>query len=127
LVKFGIEPTQTLTGHVYTNPQGVRVHQYKLVLTRTQAESLRLLLHTGAEDSLTVKILSVVGMRTYNERNIRTSAKDLILIGPDATAPLDCGSAQPCKPNRLVVDIRLADKPQTDLWVCQIVLKDDAE
>jgi len=125
MVRFGDQPGQALGAHSYINPQGMVVHQSKVVLTRTQAENVGLLLYTGGNDSLEIKILSVVGMRTYATRALRISSKDLLMLGADANTSLDCGTSVPCKPNRLVVDLRLAKHPTTSLWVCQIVLEEE--
>lgn len=116
---------QPLSAHHYRNPQGTLVHQYHITLTPAQASTLGLMLHTGGTDSLDVRVLAVSGMHRLDERRQRISTKDLLMLGPDATQPVDCGTAQPCKPNRLVVDLRLSRRPQEHLWVCQIVLEEE--
>lgn len=119
------QPGQILSAHNYSNPQGTRVHKYHITLSPAQAATLGLILHTGGGDSLDVRVLTVSGMRMLGERRQRISSKDLLLLGPDATQPVDCGTSQPCKPNRLVVDLRLANSPHGHLWVCQIALEEE--
>lgn len=118
------QPGQALSAHRYRNPQGTWVRQYHITLSPAQASTLGLMLHTGGADSLDVRVLTVSGMRMLGERRQRISSKDLLLLGPDATQPVDCGTALPCKPNRLVVDLRLANRPHDHLWVCQIALEE---
>ena len=124
MASFGGEPGQALSGRNYTNPQGVKVHQFRLSLSAVQAGTLGLILHTGAADSLDIKLMVVDDMRMLATSNRRISAKDLLVLGPRITEPVDCGSAAPCHPTRIIVDLRLAASPQAHLWVCQITLED---
>ena len=119
------EPPQPLTPSLYTSPAGVHVRQYKVLLTRAQAGKVGLLLQTGSDDSLQVKIMSVVGMHSYGTALRRVAANTLLELGTLTTEDLDCGSSQPCKPTRIVVDMRLTAAPQGHLWVCQLVLEEE--
>lgn len=123
LASIGGNPGLALQGKAHPNKRGAYVSQHRLTLTSAQAATLGLMLYTGGADSLDVKLTAAEGLRPLQVLHRRISAKDLLLLPPNLLEPADCGTTAPCKPNRIVVEFRLAAEPQRRVWVCQVVLQ----
>jgi|GEM_PF-5749686 len=116
---------QLITPQGYRSPAGVHVRKYKLLLTLAQAKDAQLQFVAPGADSVQVKVMSVVGMRSFATRTIAQTGQVTIALGPLAAQELDCGTAQPCHASRLVIDFKLPGQGHRLLWVCQIVLEDE--